>query len=289
MHRGAAGSHVTLATADVTMVVIPVISSKGGVGKTTIAANLATTLAARGRQVLAIDLDPQNALRFHLANDPHHGGEEGLVAAVAGQLPWTQAMCPAHGGVVLLPFGMVDDERLIDFEHELSRRPGWLGDTLARFGLPPDMLVIVDTPPGPTVYLQQALRAAEVCVIPLLADAGSFATLPIVERMVDKYCRPRAGYRGSAYVINQVDPGRRLNHDVFAMLRARLQQELLGVLHLDASVSEALASALPVRHYAPLSQAAEDVSVIADRLLTRLASPLPPSAHAFSPRQETTR
>ena len=53
------------------MVVIPVISSKGGVGKTTIAANLCTALAARGQQVLAIDLDPQNALRFHIASDPH--------------------------------------------------------------------------------------------------------------------------------------------------------------------------------------------------------------------------
>jgi hypothetical protein len=27
-------------------------------------------------------------------------------------------------------------------------------------------------------------------VVAVLADAGSFATLPIVERMVDKYCRP---------------------------------------------------------------------------------------------------
>ena len=272
------------------MAVVPVISSKGGVGKTTVAANLATTLAARGRQVLAIDLDPQNALRFHLANDPR-GCEEGLVAAASGQLPWTQAMRPAHGGVVLLPFGTVDDERQIGFEHDLSRHPGWLADTLARFGLPADMLVVVDTPPGPTVYLQQALRAADLCVIAVLADAGSFATLPIVERMVDKYCRSRADYRGSAYVINQVDPGQRLNHDVLAVLRARLQPELLGVLHLDASVSEALASALPVQRYAPLSQAAEDVSVIADRLLACIAAPAPSpsSAHASPLRQEATR
>ncbi|WP_280810823.1 cellulose biosynthesis protein BcsQ [Variovorax boronicumulans] len=268
------------------MLVIPVISSKGGVGKTTVAANLSTALAERGFQVLAIDLDPQNALRFHLANDPG-ACEEGLLAAASGQLPWAQAMRPAHGGVVLLPFGTVDDERQIGFEHDLARHPGWLGDTLARFALPQDTVVIIDTPPGPTVYLQQALRAAHLCVVAVLADAGSFATLPIVERMVDKYCRPRADYRGSAYVINQVDPGQRLNHDVFAMLRARLQPELLGVLHLDASVSEALASALPVRRYAPLSKAAEDIAVCADRLLARLVTH--PPAHAPPQRQETTQ
>jgi len=264
------------------MVVIPVISSKGGVGKTTLAANLGTVLAERGRPVLAIDLDPQNALRFHLASDPHQC-TEGLAAAAAGLLPWTQAMRPGHGGTVLLPFGTVDDERQVDLEQQFARHPHWLGETLARFALPPGTLVIVDTPPGPTVYMQQALRVANFCVVAVLADAGSFATLPIAERMIDKYCRPRSDYGGSTYVVNQVAPGRRLNHDVFEMLRARLGPDLLGVLHQDESVSEALASALPVHRYAPLSQAAQDLSVCADRLLDRIAaasaaSPQPPGS-----------
>ena len=47
------------------MKVITVVSAKGGVGKTTLAANLASVLAARGRRVIALDLDPQNALRLH--------------------------------------------------------------------------------------------------------------------------------------------------------------------------------------------------------------------------------
>ena len=46
------------------MKVITVVSAKGGVGKTTLAANLASVLAARGRRVIALDLDPQNALRL---------------------------------------------------------------------------------------------------------------------------------------------------------------------------------------------------------------------------------
>jgi len=45
-----------------TMHVISVINYKGGVGKTTITANLATELARRGRQVLLIDVDPQTNL-----------------------------------------------------------------------------------------------------------------------------------------------------------------------------------------------------------------------------------
>lgn len=280
------------------MVVIPVISSKGGVGKTTVTANLCTELAQRGRQVLAIDLDPQNALRFHIASEPQ-ACDTGLVEAATGLMPWARAIRPAHGGVMLLPFGDVDDERQIAFEQQLARSPGWLAETLARFGLPPDMLVVLDTPPGPSVYLQQALRAAHFSVVAVLADAGSFATLPIVERILDKYARPRADYFGTGYVVNQVDPGKRLNHDVFEMLRQKLRPDLLGVLHLDQAVPEALASAVPVQRYAPMSQATQDIASCTERLLERvdagrhrqrLAHEQEQAQNPFSPRNmEQTR
>ena len=46
------------------MQIISIINYKGGVGKTTITANLAAELAFRGKSILAIDLDPQASLTF---------------------------------------------------------------------------------------------------------------------------------------------------------------------------------------------------------------------------------
>lgn len=44
------------------MKVISVINYKGGVGKTTLSANIAAELAFQGKNVLVIDLDPQTNL-----------------------------------------------------------------------------------------------------------------------------------------------------------------------------------------------------------------------------------
>lgn len=46
------------------MQIVSCINYKGGVGKTTIVANLAAELAWRGNKVLTIDLDPQASLTF---------------------------------------------------------------------------------------------------------------------------------------------------------------------------------------------------------------------------------
>lgn len=46
------------------MKIVAVINYKGGVGKTTLTANLGAELAFRGKKVLLMDLDPQASLTF---------------------------------------------------------------------------------------------------------------------------------------------------------------------------------------------------------------------------------
>ncbi len=51
------------------MKVVSVINYKGGVGKTTVTANLAAGLAKKGKRVLLLDVDPQASLTFSFINE----------------------------------------------------------------------------------------------------------------------------------------------------------------------------------------------------------------------------
>lgn len=254
------------------MTVLAVISPKGGVGKTSVSVNLSCALAEKGRSIRLVDLDPQNALRLHLGADMAEN--DGMAPQTLQQRSWRNAEFDSAYGVSFVPFGNVSEADRIALEAHLARTPSWLRDNLADLGHGADDLIVIDTPPGPSVYAQQALSIANIVLVVMISDAGSYATLPAIEGLLEHYCGNRPDFYGSYYVLNQFDASKSLNRDIKSVMQNDLGDRLAPcAVHRDESMSEALAYQQPVKRYAPYSQSVTDIehlSVWMDDLLERI-------------------
>lgn len=181
-----ATTHVTPAGAqtsvDALARCIAVVNGKGGVGKTSLTANLAGLYAAAGYRTLAIDLDPQGNLGDDLgylgAGLADNGVE--LVDALRARRPFIP-LRDVRPGLDVLAGGPALDELTSDF---YGRHVG--PDTVLAFAgsLAPIAsdydLILVDCPPGNDVLQESALAAARWVIIPTKSDPSSRAGLQIV-------------------------------------------------------------------------------------------------------------
>jgi cellulose synthase operon protein YhjQ len=253
------------------MSVVAVVSMKGGVGKTSTTANLAAAMALKlgENRVLALDLDPQNALQWHFGSDASR--REGVCSQSLQRGDWREVAFTNPFGVICLPYGVVSEQEREAFESLLAAEPAWLEGELERAGLSDDHVVLIDMPPGPSVYLNQGFACADLVLIVLLADAGSYSTIVAMEAWIDEISLQRPGLQ-SLYLLNQVDEAAPLNRDMGEILRQRLGQRLLPIwIHQDEAVSEALAFLQPVLSYDPGCQATDDFHRLAAGLLEPFA------------------
>ena len=243
------------------MVILSIVSAKGGVGKTTLAANIALALA-QARSVVAVDLDPQNALRLHIGVAPHD--IDGVGRATLEARPWSSAAFKSSiPSLQVVPYGELNEGDRDAFEVHLSSHPDWLVKGLQGLGLRDTDVVVIDTPPGPSLYQQQVLRAAHFVLAVVHADAASYATIPAMESLLERYCANRDGCIGSGYLINQMNVGSALSRDVVRVIRAGLGERVVPVVvHQDESVREALAFDQLVLQYAPHSEASSDIALV---------------------------
>ncbi|MCO6418656.1 cellulose synthase operon protein YhjQ [Siccirubricoccus sp. KC 17139] len=244
------------------MALICVCSPKGGVGKTMLAANIAHGLQRAGRRVLAVDLDPQNALRLHFGLPLAE--EAGFAAGMERQVDWRAELRRTACGVSLLPYGALDATARLSLTRAIEADPERLAAPLREAAADPGLTVVVDTAPGVSRALFAVLPLADIILVPLLADGGSVATLPEIEsgRFFGRGTMGTIFASKMRFVLNQVDQGRRLSASVTAALMRHLGPRLLGLVAHDEAVAEALACEALLADHAPRSRAACDLAEI---------------------------
>jgi cellulose synthase operon protein YhjQ len=251
------------------MPVVCVASPKGGVGKTTLTASIGVALHRIGWRVLAIDFDHQNALRLHfeLPAEP----VPGIADDMDGDPDWTERVIETPTGVYLLPFGDASAAGSMQAQAHVAQHPGWLRNRLEVFFGYPDLVIIIDMPPGPSVYGLELDALADLHVAALLADAPSLALLPKLRQGDYLLEVPAERPAAIGYVLNQVEPQRPLCRDVVALSQDMLGDDLYGMVHRDEAVAEAAACQLTVLDYAPDSVASRDIMAVAERVHLGLA------------------
>lgn len=182
--------------------VIAIVNDKGGVGKTSIAANLAGQFAGAGYRCLLIDLNRQ----ANLADDLGYRGSDaddqgaGLLNSVLACTPLTPSMNirpqldVVCGGARLEDLTPIMVSRL---QHRGRAAFRVLGDVLAPIAADYD-LVFLDCPPESTILSDLALAAARWVLMPTKSDVGGLVGMTLVaERFrLAREINPRLGLLG---------------------------------------------------------------------------------------------
>lgn len=143
---------------------IAVINQKGGVGKTTTTVNLAAALAAAGKRVCVIDLDPQAHASTHLGIEPD-GTIPSLYDVLVSNKPLAEVRQLAADNLWLVP----SDINLAAAEVELA---GVVGrEVILREAMAQDHeafdFMVMDCGPSLGVLTLNALASADEVFIPL--------------------------------------------------------------------------------------------------------------------------
>lgn len=221
--------------------VLVVLSAKGGVGKTTLAANLGKLLKRPAGRTLVLDLDPQNALLSHF-NLPR--STPGINQARLAEQGWDNVSISTDAGIECVPFGPSNAADLRQFETQLAANPTWLMQQLAALELGTDDLLVIDTAAGASPWLHQVLDIADQVLAVTLADAASYLVLDKLQAWLAPLRSARC-----AWLVNQVDGQRPLSLDMAEVLRQLLGSQWLAAVPLDYQFGEALAF-----EYDPLQQ-----------------------------------
>lgn len=205
------------------MGIIAVAGRKGGVGKSTIAGNLAGEFAAMGRTVAVLDADPQHSLVAWADQG------EGLLARCVDKV--------ADGATGVRA-------RASRAEEEAD-------------------IVLIDTPPGMPEVAYQAALAADLMLLPCgPSPLDLFALKEALHLALKARAQRRSKKPRIRFVPSRVLMSTNLGRGLAASLKDMGKKVLPGIGQRVA-VAEAVAAGLTIAEYAPDSPAREEFRELA--------------------------
>lgn len=245
------------------MIKLAIALSKGGVGKTTTAVNLAAGLARQNRNVLLIDVDTQGQVARALGCHP----AAGLAEWISDEAPVQTALYQARPGLWLLSGGrsLVGLKRQItrkDFGGERTLSEG-LQSLDGRFDY-----VLLDTEPGWDALTVNALFYVDAVLAPVSLEVMSLQGL--------------MEFNGNLAAIQKYQPSLELKYilptfydrrvkksaEILAQLQSHFGSKICSPIRYNVRLSEAPGYGQTIFEYSPGSTGSEDYQTLAERIIS---------------------
>ncbi|MDK4696255.1 AAA family ATPase [Kingella negevensis] len=249
--------------------ILAIANQKGGVGKTTTAVNLAASLAAKGKRVLLIDLDPQGNATTGSGVDKTTI-EQGVYHVLLGDTDIQAARVKSEAGQYDL---LAANRELAGAEVELVQeiaREMRLKNALVLVEEDYDF-VLIDCPPTLTLLTLNGLVAAQGVLVPMVCEyyaLEGISDLVATVRKIRTAINPKLDIFGIVRTLfnNQ----NRLVQEVSAQLQQHFSGKVFEtVIPRNVRLAEAPSHGLPALAYDAKAKGTLAYLSLADEVLAR--------------------
>ena len=246
--------------------VIAIANQKGGVGKTTTAVNLSASVAAQGKRVLILDLDPQGNTTSGYGISKRTV-QAGTYQLLIGENTAQEALCHTDYQVDVIPSNIQLSGAAIELV-EMDKRESRLRQALAPIADQYDY-IFIDCPPALDLLTLNGLCAADTVLVPIQCEffaleglSELMSTVRTVKKMYNKYIELEG------VLLTMYDGRLNLTLQVVQEVKKFFGDKVYATtIPRNVRLAEAPSYGMPVNYYDPASKGTAAYAELAKELL----------------------